>query len=64
MREDDPQPSRRPAIIAMLLVALLVICGFWLSRHLRADTKLEDCLMAGRRNCVPISSDGTVQPPK
>ena len=48
----------------MLLVMLLVAGGFWLARHIRADTKLEDCLLAGRRNCVPISSDGTVQPPK
>jgi len=64
MHEHDQQPSRRPALIALVVVVLLVACGLWLSNTLRQSGKVEDCLMAGRRNCAPISADGTIQPPK
>ena len=64
MPETDPQPPLRPAIVALLVVLALVLGGLWLSAHLRANGRLEDCLMAGRRNCAPISADGVVQAPK
>jgi len=57
MQEDDPENSRKTALIAVVVVLALVGCGLWLSRALTASGKLEDCLMAGRRNCLPISSD-------
>ena len=64
MQQHDEQPSRRPALIALVVVMVLVGCGLWLSSTLRQSGKVEECLMAGRRNCAPISADGTVQPPK
>jgi hypothetical protein len=52
---DDPEPpSRRNALIAMVAIVLLVVGGVWLARVLHTSTRLEDCLMAGRRNCTPI----------
>ena len=57
MQEDDPEPTRKTAMIAAVVVLALVGCGLWLSHVLSASGKIEDCLMAGRRNCVPISSD-------
>jgi len=57
MQEDDPDPSRKSAMIAAAVVLALVACGLWLSHVLSASGKLEDCLMAGRRNCAPISAD-------
>jgi len=58
MNEPDPDPSgpRRRALWAMLLVAGLLVFGWWLEGKLRADSILEDCLMAGRRNCAPIAA--------
>jgi hypothetical protein len=33
---------------------VLAIAGVVLVRELAKNAKLEDCLMAGRRNCAPI----------
>ena len=52
---DDPEPpSRRNALIAMVVIALLVLGSLWLARVMHDNSRLEDCLMAGRRNCAPI----------
>ena len=50
------QDSRRPAIIGLIVVAVLVIAGYLLFTALRENSQLEDCLMAGRRNCAPIEA--------
>lgn len=50
---DDPEPpSRRNALLALVAIALLVVGGIWLARTLHDSSRLEDCLMAGRRNCL------------
>ena len=55
MMPDDPEPpSRRNALIAMVAILLLVLGGIWLARVLHDSGRLEDCLMAGRRNCTVI----------
>lgn len=54
MTEEDPPPSRARALAALLLLAVLVLGGWLLARHLASVTDTEDCLMAGRRNCAPI----------
>ncbi|MBN8890345.1 MAG: hypothetical protein J0H91_08625 [Rhodospirillales bacterium] len=53
---DDPEPpSRRTALAAMVLILLLVLGGIWLARRMHDNSRIEDCLMAGRRNCAPIA---------
>lgn len=53
--ERDPGPdSRRPAVIGLIVVLLLVVAGYFLTTALRQNANLEDCLMSGRRNCAPI----------
>lgn len=54
MADDPDPPSRRNALIAMVAILLLVLGGIWLARTLHESTRLEDCLMAGRRNCTTI----------
>ena len=49
----DPD-SRRPAVLGLIVVAVLMIAGYLLFTALRENAQLEDCLMAGRRNCAPI----------
>jgi hypothetical protein len=54
-RDHGPGPdSRRPALIGLLVVLLLVVLGYFLMIALRQNANLEDCLMSGRRNCAPI----------
>jgi hypothetical protein len=54
-RDQDPGPeSRRPAVIGLVLVLVLVVVGYFLVNALRQNANLEDCLMSGRTNCAPL----------
>jgi len=46
--------SRRGALIGLIVVALLVVIAYFLVTALRKNADLQDCLMSGRKNCVPI----------
>ena len=52
--EDDDTPPRRGALVALLLVAALAVGGLWLTQHLAAVGRLQDCVMSGRTNCAPL----------
>lgn len=54
--KDDGHDSRRPALIGLVVVAVLVVVGYYLMTTLRQNANLEDCLMSGRRNCAPIET--------
>ena len=51
---DRPPNSRRAALAGLVVVALLVVTALYLMQALHQKSQLEDCLMAGRRNCAPI----------
>jgi hypothetical protein len=59
MRQRDvgehPDAVRRTAaLMGFIVILVLAIAGVVLVRELAKNAKLEDCLMAGRRNCAPI----------
>jgi hypothetical protein len=59
MRQRDvgehPDAARRTvALMGFIVILVLAIAGVVLVRELAKNAKLEDCLMAGRRNCAPI----------
>ena len=54
MRDDDDAERRTGALMGFIVILVLVIAGVVLVRELRKKATLEDCLMAGRRNCAPI----------
>ena len=56
--DDDDDSSRRGPLIAMGVVVLLVVVGWFVTRALQNSTKLEDCLMSGRTNCAPLQTQG------
>jgi hypothetical protein len=53
------QEPRRPPVVALLVVALLVLGGLFLVHVLRDSSKLQDCVMSGRTNCAPIDPAAT-----
>ena len=47
--------SNRRNIVGLAVVAVLAVLGWLLVRELQAKSKLEDCLISGRRDCAPIT---------
>jgi hypothetical protein len=53
----DDDRRRRTALIGLVIAAALVLFGWWLARELTSASRLQDCVMSGRRNCAPIDTD-------
>ena len=53
---DGPDGSQRRSLIALGVVVVLFVLGWLLAHELYASGKLEDCLMSGRTNCVPLET--------
>ena len=57
MADNDRQiRSRRGPVVALGVVVLLFVVGWILAHELYANEKIEDCVLSGRTNCVPIDS--------
>jgi hypothetical protein len=55
--EGAPEPGGRRGPfgwLSMLVVVALVAAGWLLIRQFQADARLQDCVMSGRKNCVPL----------
>jgi hypothetical protein len=53
---NGPDGSQRRSLIALGVVVFLFVIGWLLAHELYASGKLEDCLMSGRTNCVPLDT--------
>ena len=54
--DDEAGPDRRAmALIGVIVILVLAILAVILVRSLSRESKLEDCLMAGRTNCAPVA---------
>lgn len=62
--DDDHQPSQLRSFLMLLGICLLILGGWFLTQRLIANSRVEDCLMSGRKNCAPIDAQGNIQPPK
>jgi hypothetical protein len=51
---EEGEARRTNASMGLIVILLLAIAGVWLVRELREESRIEDCLMQGRHNCVPI----------
>ena len=51
---EDGELRRTNASMGLIVILVLAIAGVLLVRELRIKSQIEDCLMQGRRNCVPI----------
>ena len=50
--------NRRRSMVALGVVVLLFLVGWFLAHELYANGKMEDCVMSGRTNCAPLDTSG------
>lgn len=57
-QERDHEEGGRPvgALVGLVVIALLVLAGLWLSNRLHSSANLQDCVASGRTNCAPIET--------
>jgi hypothetical protein len=48
----EPERSRPSPIISVVVIVVLTVGGWFLVQHLIAASRLQDCQMQGRHNCV------------
>ena len=53
---DSQKASQRRSMIALGIVVFLFVLGWVLAHELYANEKIEDCVMSGRTNCMPIDT--------
>jgi hypothetical protein len=49
--DTEAPPTRRGALVGLVVVLLLVVGGLLLTRVLRGMSQLQDCALSGRSNC-------------
>lgn len=54
--DDEPGDRRTVALIGVAVILLLAILAVLLIRGLGRQSKVQDCVMAGRTNCAPIQA--------
>jgi hypothetical protein len=54
--DDNRGGSNRRNIVGLVVVLVVAGLGWLLIRELQAKSKLEDCLLSGRRDCAPIDT--------
>jgi hypothetical protein len=51
----DPDEHASPFNpFALVMILVLVVGGWFLIQWLTSSSKLQDCIMSGRKNCAPI----------
>jgi hypothetical protein len=53
---DDYPVSDRALLSVGVFIAVLIVGSVWLLETMRTNAILEECVMAGRKNCVPITA--------
>ncbi|MGH7085825.1 MAG: hypothetical protein ACREFN_12630 [Acetobacteraceae bacterium] len=52
----EPEGSRRAALLALVVIAVLVSGGLFLWDEISHMAAVQDCVASGRTNCAPIAS--------
>jgi hypothetical protein len=48
--------TQRRSMIALGVVVVLFVVGWILAREIYRNDQIEDCMMSGRTNCVPLDT--------
>jgi len=51
---EEAEARRTNATMGLAVILVLAIAGVVLVRDLREKSRIEDCVMQGRSNCLPI----------
>ena len=54
---DEDLAGRRQTLAAGLVVAVLLLGGWWLMSELQRHRDVDNCIASGRRDCVPVTPD-------
>lgn len=54
--DDNSQPSRRGAIVAVAVIAVAILVVIFIVRQLHQASVIQDCVMSGRTNCAQIQA--------
>ena len=54
----QPAGKRYGPLIALAVVVVLATVGWILIDRLMAMSRMQDCVMSGRKNCAPIDTGG------
>jgi len=54
--DDEPQPSRRGAIVAIAVIAVAILAVIFVMHQLHQASVIQDCVMSGRTNCAQIQA--------
>ena len=57
-RDREEADRRTSGLAAIVIVLLLLICGLLLATTLHRKSLIEDCLLAGRRDCDRLLTGG------
>jgi len=53
--EDDYRHRMKMNLLALVVTILLVVSGVWIAETIAEMRKIQDCFLAGGRNCAPIA---------
>ena len=48
--------NRRASLVALGVVIVLFVIGWIVTQELYSNQKIEDCVLSGRTNCLPIDT--------
>ncbi|MFO0998132.1 MAG: hypothetical protein U1F33_15730 [Alphaproteobacteria bacterium] len=51
---DDASPDPRTNLVVLVVAVVIVALGFLLMKELSDTSKVNDCILSGRKNCVPL----------
>ena len=57
MSEESEDAARwRQTLVGLAVVILLLVAGWWVLNELQRHREIDNCIAAGRRDCVPLDT--------